>query len=138
MHVTELLLKIEVPGVLALPPYNAWSIADLGRHLTDMCSDDNSRIFVTGSAVVESLIEAIPILVKLKVKLRFLDLGTCMGKPLLTIKLVFLSLSVRHPNKEPVGDFPQRSGGFRPVPDRLYPVFVMRKINSGKSVLSTT
>ena len=37
-----------------------------------------------------------------------------------------------------MGDFPQRSGGFRPVPDRLYPVFVMRKINSGKSVLSTT
>ena len=102
MRVTELLLGIGVPGVSALPPYNAWSVADLGGCLTGTCSGDYSRIFVTGSAVVKALIEAIPILVKLEVELRFLDLGTCMGKPPLTTKSVFLSSSVRHPNKEPV------------------------------------
>ena len=86
MRVTELLLGIGVPGISALPPYNTWSVADLGRRLTGACSGDYSRIFVTGSAVVEALIEAIPILVKLEVELRFPDLGTCMGKPPLTTK----------------------------------------------------
>ena len=53
MRVTELLLGIGVPGVSALPPYNSWSVADLGGRLTGTCSGDYSRIFVTGSAVVE-------------------------------------------------------------------------------------
>ena len=102
MRATELLLGIEVPGVSALSSYSASSVADLSGRLTDACSGDDSGIFNAGSAVVEALIEAIPILVELEIELGFLDLGACVGRSPLTTKSLFLSSSVRHPNEEPV------------------------------------
>jgi hypothetical protein len=86
-----MLLGIEVPEVPALPPYSASSVADLSGRLTDACGGDDSGIFSTGSAVVQALIEAIPILVELEVELGFLNLGACVGRSPLTTKLVFPS-----------------------------------------------
>ena len=100
MRATELLLGIEVPGVSALPSYSASRVADLSGRLTDACSGDGSGIFNTGSAVVDALIEAIPILAELEVELGFLDLDACVRRSPLTTKSVFPSSSVRHPNEE--------------------------------------
>jgi hypothetical protein len=85
-------MGIEVPGVPALQPYSASSVADLSGRLTDASGcDDDSGIFNTGSAVVQALIEAIPILAGLECDLGFLDLGACAGRSPLTTKSVFPS-----------------------------------------------
>jgi hypothetical protein len=87
VRATESLLGIEVPGVPALSSYGASSVADLSGLLTDACGSDDSGTF--GSAVVQALVEAIPILVELELELGFMDLGACEGRSPLATKSVF-------------------------------------------------
>jgi hypothetical protein len=89
VRATELLLGISVPGVPALQSYNASSISDLSGRLTDVCDGDGSGLFNTGSAVVQALAAAIPILVQLELELGSLDLAACEGSSPLTTKWVF-------------------------------------------------
>ena len=91
VRATELLLGISVPGVPALQSYHASSISDLSGRLTDACDGDGSGLFNTGSAVVQALVEAIPILVQLELELGFLDLAACEGRSPLTTKWAFSS-----------------------------------------------
>ena len=91
MRATELLLGISVPGIPALQSYRASSTSDLSGRLTDSCDNDGSGLFNNGSAVVQALAEAIPMLVQLELELGFLDLAACEGRSPLTTKWVFSS-----------------------------------------------
>ena len=91
VRATELLLGIAVPEIPALPSYHASNVADLSGRLTDACDSDNSELFNNRSAVVQALLEAIPILTAMEPDLGYLDLGACKGRSPLTTKSVFLS-----------------------------------------------
>ena len=91
MRATEMLLEIAVPGIPALQSYRASKVADLSGRLTDACDGDNSGLFNNGSAVVQALLDAIPILTAMESDVGYLDLGACKGRSPLTTKSVFLS-----------------------------------------------
>jgi len=84
VRATELLLGIEVPGVPSLQSYSASSVSELSGRLTDACDGHNSELFNNGSAVVDALLEAIPILIQLELELGSLNLDACKGKSPLT------------------------------------------------------
>ena len=83
MRATELLLGIVVPGVPALQYQNASSVGDLSGQLATACNGINA-----GTAVVEALTEALPILVGIETELGSLDLGACQKRSPLTTKSV--------------------------------------------------
>ena len=94
VRATELLLGISVPGFPALRSYH-WhgsSVAHLRRRITDACGGNNPGLFNNGSAVVQALLEAIPILTAMEPGIGYLDLGACEGRSPLTTKSVFPSL----------------------------------------------
>ena len=91
VRATEMLLEIAVPGIPALQSYRASKVADLSGRLTDACDADNSGLFNNGSAVVQALLDAIPILTAMESDVGYLDLGACEGRSPLTTKSAFPS-----------------------------------------------
>jgi len=97
VRATELLLGIVVPGVPALQPYNASSVSDLSNRLKDARSGDNSELFNNGSAVVNALVNAIPIVVDLELLLGPLYLNASLGNSPLTTNFIDIQWQYNNP-----------------------------------------